>query len=81
MASARVAKVKRQGSSRKDLSPASIQDGDDDKQSGYKLEDLEILSTIGESRVTTEKRGVCKQLMIAVETGGDSVRVCVCVCQ
>lgn len=49
MASARVAKVKRQGSSRKDLSPASIQDGEDDKGSGYKLEDLEILSTIGES--------------------------------
>ena len=50
MASARVAKVKRQGSCRKDSSPASTQDGEDsDKQPGARLEDLEILATIGQS--------------------------------
>lgn len=60
MASARVAKLKRQGSSRKDLSTSaatkssnnstSIPDGEEEDSktsSGYKLEDLDILSTIG----------------------------------
>ncbi|XP_076453547.1 cAMP-dependent protein kinase catalytic subunit PRKX-like [Babylonia areolata] len=44
MASARVAKLKRQGT-KKELNPAASHN--DDKSSGYKLENLEILCTIG----------------------------------
>lgn len=47
MASAKVAKAKRSGSSKKDASASPERDGDDDKNSTRKLEDLEILSTIG----------------------------------
>lgn len=47
MASAKVAKLKRHGSCKKDL--AAAQDGEEEKsiQPHLKLEDLEILSTIG----------------------------------
>lgn len=51
MASARVAKARRYGSAKRDS--ASFQDDDESKSLDYKLEDLEILSTIGKySRCT-----------------------------
>ncbi|PVD18659.1 hypothetical protein C0Q70_21209 [Pomacea canaliculata] len=64
MASARVAKARRYGSAKRDS--ASFQDDDESRSLDYKLEDLEILSTIG--------TGTFGRVVLVRETGTKQYR-------